>query len=336
MSVRVRALLFLAGAIAFLVMVLQAGPRTIAASVVAAGWTLAAVIALYGVVQLCYAAAWQTVMGAEPVYPPFLRTFAVTVSTLALNFITPFLQAGGEPFRIASAAAWLGRRRAAGSVMLYTMLHALSSLLLWLSALGVALFVFPRRPLVMGTIAFLMLAVIVLGAAVFSGHHGGVLGRVLGLVARLPLVRRLSPRLERHRESLEEVDRQIMAFHRRAPGRFLAALLIDFLGRVIGVGEFWLICHAIGVPVTLVQSYLIGGLLALAINASFFVPFELGSRETALYFIYHFPGLAPELGVATSVVTRVRELAWVAIGVGRVWAGGRRDAGARPGPTAAR
>ena len=79
-----------------------------------------------------------------------------------------------------------------------------------------------------------------------------------------------------------------------------------------------------GAPVTFTQSYLIGGLLALAINASFFVPFELGSKEAALYFIYHIAGLTPELGVATSVITRVRELAWVAIGVGLVWVAGRR------------
>ena len=123
---------------------------------------------------------------------------------------------------------------------------------------------------------------------------------------------------------LEELDRQIMEFHRRAPGRFLLALGLDFTGRVISVGGVLPDLPGHRRAVTFTQSYLIGGLLALAINASFFVPFELGSKEAALYFIYHIAGLTPELGVATSVITRVRELAWVAIGVGLVWVAGRR------------
>jgi len=324
MSVRVRALIFLLGAGAFALMVAHAGLHTIAANVAAVRWLLVPIVLLYGVVQLFYAGAWQAVMGAEPVSPPFGRTLAITVSTLALNFITPFVQAGGEPYRVAAAGEWLGRKRAAGSVMLYTMIHALSSLLLWFSALGVALVVLPWRPLLSAGIAVLMIVVAGLALVVLAGHRGGVLGRLFRLLERLPLIRRFTPALERHRALLEDLDRQIMEFHRRAPGRFLLALALDFIGRVIGVLEFYLICRGIGVPVSFTQSYLIGGLLALAINASFFVPFELGSKEAALYFIYHIAGLAPELGVATSVITRVRALAWVAIGVGLVWVGGRR------------
>ena len=329
MSARVRALVFLIGAGAFALMVAHAGLHTIATNIAAVRWLLVPIVLLYGLVQLFYAGAWQTVMGAEPVSPPFLRTVAITVSTLALNFITPFVQAGGEPFRVAAAGEWLGRRRAAGSVMLYTMIHALSSLLLWFSALAVALVVLPRRPLLTSGIVVLMAIVTGLALVVIAGHRGGVLGRLFRVLERLPLIRRFAPALERHRAMLEELDRQIMDFHRRAPGRFLLALGLDFAGRVIGVAEFYLICRGIGVPVSFTQSYLIGGLLALAINASFFVPFELGSKEAALYFIYHIAGLTPELGVATSVITRVRELAWVAIGVALVWVAGRRVRAAR-------
>src|SRR6476469_5642692 len=159
MSLRLRALLFLAGAAAFALMVAHAGVHAIVASITAVGWLLLPLVALYGLVQVFYAAAWQIVMGVEPVSPPFGRTLAITVSTLALNFITPFVQAGGEAFRVASAGEWLGRRRAGGSVMLYTMIHALSSLLLWFSALAVALVVIPYRPLLTAGIVVLMAVV---------------------------------------------------------------------------------------------------------------------------------------------------------------------------------
>ena len=107
MTARVRALVFLIGAGAFALMVAHAGVHTIATNIAAVRWLLVPIVLLYGVVQLFYAGAWQTVMGAEPVSPPFLRTVAITVSTLALNFITPFVQAGGEPFRVAAAGEWL-------------------------------------------------------------------------------------------------------------------------------------------------------------------------------------------------------------------------------------
>ncbi len=324
MSLRWRALVFTAGAVAFALLVAHARPRHIAESVAAVGWLLVPIVLLYGLVNLCNAAAWHVVMAGEPVRPPFLRTYAITISAFALNFITPFVQAGGEPYRMAAAAHWIGTRRSAGCAVLYTMLHALSSLLLWFSALGLALIVLPHRPALVGGILALMLGVGSLAAVVLAGHRGGVLERGLRVLQALPLVRRLAPRLESSRAVLAEVDRQIMDFYHRAPRRFLAALALDFLGRCLAVGEFYLICHGMGIAISLAQAYLIGGLLALAINASFFVPFELGSKEAALFFIYHLVGLTPELGVAASVITRVRELTWIGIGVGLVWAGGGR------------
>src|SRR3989449_10800475 len=43
---------------------------------------------------------------------------------------------GGEPFKIAAVAPWLGVRRAAGSVVLYQMLHTFGMLLSFLTAGG--------------------------------------------------------------------------------------------------------------------------------------------------------------------------------------------------------
>src|SRR2546427_7816899 len=42
---------------------------------------------------------------------------------------------GGEPFKIAAAARWLGGRRAAGSGVIYQMLHTLGMLLSFLTAI---------------------------------------------------------------------------------------------------------------------------------------------------------------------------------------------------------
>lgn len=319
MSVRLRAAAFVLGAIAFVLLVAHTGVPAILRDVRAVGWLLAPIVLLYAGVYLCNAAAWQVVMAGEPVRPPFLRTYAITISAFALNFVTPVVNAGGEPFRAAAAANWLGLRRATGSVVLFTMLHAMSSLLLWFSALVLALVMLPHTPALVAGISLLLLVVAGMGALVLAGHRGGVLERGLWVLQRLPLIGRFARTLEPRRAALAEVDRHIMDFYHQSPKRFLLALGLDFAGRCLAVGEFYLICRGLGVPVGIGQAYLIGGLLALAINATFFVPFELGSKEAGLFFIYHLVGLDPALGVSASIITRVRELTWVAVGLALIW-----------------
>jgi hypothetical protein len=63
------------------------------------------------------------------------------------------------------------------------------------------------------------------------------------------------------------------------------------------------------------------------------MPFELGSREGGLYVIFRLLGLPPALGVYTAIVTRLRELIWIAIGLTFVWVSGRH--GGRRAPTTA-
>ncbi len=319
MSIRIRALLFVLGAAAFVLLVAHAGPAAIARDVRALGWMLAPIILLYALVYLCSAAAWYVVMSIEPVRPPFVRAYAITISAFALNFVTPVVNAGGEPFRVAASASWIGTSRAAGSTVLYTMLHAMSSLLLWFSALVLALVMLPHTPALVGGIAVLLVIVAGMASLVLAGHRGGVLARILNVLQRLPLIGRFARTLEWRRAALVQVDRQIMDFYHRSPGRFLLALGLDFTGRFLAVGEFYLICRGLGVPIGWGQAYLIGGLLALAINASFFMPFELGSKEAGLYFIYRLAGLDPALGVSASVITRVRELTWVGVGLALIW-----------------
>src|SRR3989442_6664912 len=53
---------------------------------------------------------------------------------------------GGEPFKIAAVAPWLGVRRAAGSVVLYQMLHTFGMLLSFLTAVVLGALFLPSPP----------------------------------------------------------------------------------------------------------------------------------------------------------------------------------------------
>src|SRR2546430_8259797 len=100
------------------------------------------ILAIYGVVYACSALAWRLTMitGGDARKPPFFRTYAMTISAGAINFLTPVINARGEPFRIAAAAAWLGKRRAAGAVLLRCTVHSLGYLLVWDTPVLLAVF----------------------------------------------------------------------------------------------------------------------------------------------------------------------------------------------------
>src|SRR5207302_409975 len=148
------------------------------------GWLFVPIVLLYGVVCACNAGAWWLSMADEPSRPPFWRAYAITVASFSLNFVTPMVNVGGEPLKIAAVAPWLGLRRAAGSVVIYQILHTLGMLLSFLTAVVLGALLLPRNPAILASLAlaFVVLAGLVL--LLLTGHRRGGLERLLDLLHR--------------------------------------------------------------------------------------------------------------------------------------------------------
>ena len=254
-------------------------------------------------------------MGKAPGRPGFWHTVAISSVTYAVNLITPFLQAGGELLRVSAMTPYLGAGRATGSTIAYYMLHAISNMLIWLAGIVALLLWVPLSvPLV---IAFTVAGAAIVGliAFMFARHQYGVVAPVLRLVRAVPLVRRLARPLEKHQARIEELDAVITGFYHESPRRFLLALGIDTLGRLIAIGEYWLAAWAIGVVLSPAQSLIIAAVGALVVNVIFFVPLEVGVKEGGLFAVFQLLGLDPVLGVFAAIVQRLREFVWIAIGL---------------------
>jgi hypothetical protein len=317
-------LLFLGGLAVFGYLVARIGPGRLVADALQTGWMFVPILLVYGVVYLCNAGAWWLIMAGEPVRPPFWRTYAITVSGFALNFMTPVVNVGGEPFKIAAVAPWLGMRRAAGSVVLYQMLHTFGLLLSFLTAVLLGALFLPPSVGVFATLAVAFGALLALTLLLLTGHRRGLLEQTLNLLHAIPLIDRLARRLEPKRTTLALMDEQITAFYHRDPRRFVQALALEYLSRCIFMGEYLLIALSVGLHIGYLRAFLIGGLTQLAQNVVFFVPFELGTKEGTLYLLFQLLGLDPALGVYTAIVSRLRDLAWIGAGIGLVWLAGRR------------
>jgi uncharacterized protein (TIRG00374 family) len=326
MSRRARLLLFGCGSALFAYLIARIGLAALVADAAKTGWVFIPILLLYGLVYACNTGAWMLIMADEPRRPSFWRAYAVTVSGFALNFVTPMLNVGGEPFKIAAVAPWLTTRRAAGSVIIHNGLRGLSFLLSWLTAVVLGLVMLPHDPVIVGLLALATLLGVALTAVLLAAHRRGALAQLLNALHRVPWCGRLARALEPRRELLVQMDEQITQFYHRHPGRFVRALTLEYLSRCIYMGEYYLIALSIGLPMGYLAAYLIGGLASLIQNVLFVIPFEVGSKEGSLYLLFQLLGFDPRLGVYTAIVTRLRDLVWIGLGLLLVWGAGHRAA----------
>lgn len=324
MSRRIQLLAFALGAAVFAYLVARIGVGHLLSDAARTGWLFLPIFLLYGVVYLCNAWAWWLTMADEPSHPPFWRTYAILAAGFSLNFVTPMVNVGGEPFKIAAVAPWLGLRRAAGSVVIYQILHTLGMLLSFLTAVVLGVVLLPHSGPVLASLAVSFAVLSALTLLLLTGHRRGGLERLLDVMHRIPVVDHLARRLEPKRATLAQMDEQITDFYHRRPRRFVQALVLEYVSRSIFMVEYMLIAMGVGLNITFAQAYVIGGLTSLIQNLIFIVPFEVGIKEGSLYLVFQLLGLDPGLGVYTAIVSRVRDLAWIGGGLGLVWLSGRR------------
>jgi uncharacterized protein (TIRG00374 family) len=255
---------------------------------------------------------------------PFWRAYAISISSFAINYVTPFVALGGEPFRVAAAKEWVGTSRAAASVVSFRAVHTLGQVLFWLIALPVAWLVIPRTPVIDIVIVVTAIVLIGIAALVLSLFRRGFLVRALNLVPRLPLLRRYATKFESARPTLQHIDDQMAELTDGERRRLGIAILAEVMGRCIAMLEFLFIARAMGLNIGYVTAFVIGAFSQLLTNLTIFIPFELGSKEGGLYLIFGLLGLPPALGVYASVMSRLRELTWIGIGLTLTWVSGRR------------
>jgi uncharacterized protein (TIRG00374 family) len=333
MSRRVQTLLFVVGATVLAFLVWNIGPVTLIDDAAQTGWMFGIILAVYGVGYVCNSWAWHLMLADAPRRPPFWRAFTTTVSGFSLNFITPVVNVGGEPFKAAAIAPWVGALKAAGAVVLYQMLHTLAILLTYELVLVVAVTVLPLHTAWKGLLVIAMVAVGGLTWLLFTAHRRGALERILDVLPRVPLLSNAAPRLEPWRDMLVDMDGQVVRFYESGRARFVLALALECVARCLVLLEFWLIVRSVGIPAPILGVSAVAGLESLIGKVLFLFPYELGPREGSMYVLFPLIGLSPSLGVYTALVSRVRDLTWIACGLFLVWLSGERPDADQPLPT---
>lgn len=323
---RITVLFFVLGATLLFVQLRQFGISRLFGDAVSAGWILVPVILLYGVVHACDAESWRAILSAEPERPRWGPLYRMVIAGSALNFLTPMVNVGGEPFKLATLSPFLGVQRSAGAVLIRNVARALGLLSFWLAAILTGWFLLPPEPWIRATLVLAAAAIVGLMLVLIRAIRRGGLDRWFDRLASWPLIGRLMRRVESIRPTLANIDRQITGFAHERPGALALAAGFEFLGRAVFVIEYCLIGRAIGVPISYVIAFTIGGLEILAGNLLFFVPYEIGTRETSTVLLFSQLGLPPEAGLFAALVSRLRDLAWITAGVMLTGVGSRATA----------
>lgn len=324
MSSKVRNIFLLIGLVAIVIMLLTFDMSYVELweKVKSAGYWFWAVILLWIPIYMLNAWSWYVIINdGNPEHKVgFWRVFKYTVSGYALNYVTPVGVLGGEPYRIMELTPYVGAAKASSSVILYAMMHIFSHFWFW--AFSLLLFVCMYTSIITWPIALILLVVTAfcaLGIYFFMlGYRNGLAARALRFFGRWPLIgKRVRRFAEKNTETIDRVDSQIAELHAQHKRTFYLSLFLEFLARVVGCLEVMFILYMLpeNTEISFFDCILMQAFMSLFANLMFFIPMEMGTREGGFAMITGTLHMRQANGVLTGLVTRLRELFWIAVGI---------------------
>ena len=299
-----------------------------------AGYWLIPIIGVWIIIYGINAWSWYTIICSKirstSEHVRFWRIYRLTITGYALNYATPVGGLGGEPYRIMELSKDISNQYATSSVILYAMMHFFAHFWFWFFSIFTYLTLAAIGDLPINTtMASLMVIVIVFCLVAFyffsRGYRKGLVVKSIRWIGYIPGLHKWSQRFqENHAESLQNIDNQIAALHSDDTHAFYKSLLLEFLSRIVQSSEvfFMLLLFGIdcgggftGLTLTYLHSILIVSFTTLFANLIGFLPMQLGVQEGGFVLSIAALGLSAALGIFVSIICRVREMVWIAIGM---------------------
>jgi len=333
-----RNIFFVLGIIAVVVMLLtfDMDYAQLWAHICKAGWWFLAVVGVWVVIYIFNALSWFYIIrnGERPAPVGFWKVFKLTITGFALNYATPCGLMGGEPYRIMELSPIIGSARATSSVILYVMMHIFSHICFWLASVFVYLFMYTPDLamwfLLAGVAAFCLAAIYFF----MQGYKNGMIVKTLRGLSRIPWLGKFAARLlDKNSDKLHEIDSQIAELHQCHRSTFLMSFAFEFTARVLTAMEIYFILRILTNDVNVFNCILIMAFTSLFGNIFFFSPMQLGAREGGFALSVGALAIDSAFGVYTGLITRVREIIWIIIGLALMKIGNSKSKSPSNAPT---
>ena len=287
-------------------LVAQNDPATIAGSIAGLSWRLAIVLCFpVSLVAVFDTLGWRFAFLREV---RFRVLFAARLAGEAFNLTTP-AALGGEAVK-----AWLLRGHVpldaslASVIVAKTTITIAQGIFLLLGVVVAWSTILQGSLLFYGMLWLLALEAIALSLFVLVQTRGmfGWAGRLLD---------RLGVGAVRGRSTLGRVDDALGQFYRTAPGRLALSIAFHFGAWLLGSLETWLILRFLGVEVSFATATVIEAFGTAIKVATFLIPASLGALEGGFLATFVALGLSAPAAISFSLVRRIREVVWIAIGL---------------------
>lgn len=309
-------LVLVLGTATFLLLLWKFDPARIWDHLRAFGWGFAALLPFQIFDHMLNAVGWKLA------FPPeisggvrFWDLVRVRIAGDGVNYLTPSANIGGEFVRPGMLDSALSDDQKVTSVLVAKVTQSVGQAFFILSGLGylihAKLFDFAGRQATYGAV--------------------GVGGILFGLVVGVSLLIMEPPAWFARRfpaavETSAGVRGLLKSYLRSHPVRMLGSIFFYMVGYAWGAAEVWLICHFLGLRISLETAFSIEFLSNLVDALAFWVPAKIGTQEAGKTAIFAGLGLHAEMGFTLGVVRHVRELCWAGMGLALYAAHQRRAA----------
>lgn len=296
-------------------LVYKLGFYTILENIAKTGWWFLGVIGIWLIIYYLNALAWFYIIGKEKNGIKFSSIFKFTISGFAINYITPFISLGGEPYKVLELNKHLDKTHSTSTVISYNMMHIFSHFFFWLTAVIALLFTINNEMKTEFLLISALLICIVVIYLFYSAFKKGIVELAIKTFAKIYFARLFVKKIKDKQELLQEVDGYIIDLYSNRRNNFYYILFLEYIARIIGCLEFYFILKAISIDISFIDAFLISAGSSLFANLFFFIPLQMGSRESGFYLVFQSLGLTPAIGVYVSLITRIREFFWILIGL---------------------
>jgi len=270
------------------------------------GWLLPLIVVPYLLVTLLHAAGWRLCFPGSR--PPFTALVSIRLAGEAFN--TMAASVGGEPVKGLLLRSVVALDEAVAAVVIDKTTITLAQGLFLGAGLLIARLTVPLPPAFLEMMTWLLAVEVVAVAGFVLVQTVEAIGRALVALAR---ARR--PSLVVRLEPLRRVERTMSAFYRRHPGRLGLALLWHLLGWAVGSLEVYAVLWVLGAAPSIWEALVIEAFVTAVRFLSFMVPANLGALEAGTIIAFEAFGRGAGLGLAVSLLRRLRQIVWIAIGL---------------------
>jgi len=300
-------------------MVYKLGAHEIWENILKTGFWFIPIIGSWLAIYMFNAVAFKAII-QEPELPKsnlsYWKVLRLTITGYAINYVTPFVALGGEPYRIMELNKTLGIHKATSSVLLYGMMHVFSHIIFWLLSIFLIVFCVKLDSVMLAGCAAAFALGILITIWFIRVYKKGFTVSTFKFLQKIPFVKKWAKSFaEEKAETLHEIDSQIRILYLNRKPRFFKALFYELLARVITCAEIYFTAVAIGLDMNIAEALIVSSGSSLFANLIFFLPMQLGAREGGLALALESIGLPGQVGIFIGIVTRIRELFWILIGL---------------------